>query len=185
VLTDSLINTLPNTQAKEAAHALNRRTEFSILRNDYIPKHKTAKAVAPKIEVVENPEENIVPYSISAAGLPEATCYINGNTETFQYDKKETGFFVSSALALKLLRKGVIDKTDFQGDVTKIIGEGTIAEKSVFTIKEIRIGNNTVKNVEATVNSKIKTSILFGENTLTKFGTFTIDETESQIIFTD
>ncbi|MGE5423930.1 MAG: OmpA family protein, partial [Syntrophothermus sp.] len=33
-LTDSVINALPNTAVKEAAHALNRRTEFSILRND-------------------------------------------------------------------------------------------------------------------------------------------------------
>ena len=77
----------------------------------------------------------------------------------------------------------MIDKTDFEGDVAKIIGEGTIAEKAVFTIKEIRLGNKTIKNVQATVNSKIKTTILFGENTLTKFGTFTIDEKESQIIF--
>lgn len=183
ILTDSLINTLPNTQAKEAAHSLNRRTEFSIMRNDFIPKSKPGKAVAPKIEVVENPEENIVPFSLSSDGLPEATCYVNGITEIFHYDKKETSFFVSSATALRLLKTGVIDKTDFEGDVAKIIGEGTIAEKAVFTIKEIRVGNKTIKNVQATVNSKIKTTILFGANTLVKFGTFTIDEKESQIIF--
>ena len=184
VLTDSVINALPSTQAKEAAHSLNRRTEFSIIRNDYIPKSKPGKAVAPKIEVVENPQENVVPFSMTKDGKPEATCYINGNTETFQFDKKETSFFVSSEIALKLLKTGVIDKTDFQGDVTKIIGEGTIAEKSVFVLKEIRIGNKTVKNIEATVNSKIKTSILFGEKTLEKFGAFTIDDKENQIIFT-
>jgi peptidoglycan-associated lipoprotein len=185
VLTDSLINSLPNTQAKEAAHALNRRTEFSILRNDYIPKSKPGKAVAPKIEVVENPDENIVPFSMTKEGLPEAACYINGITESFLFDKKETSFFVSSTMALIFLKTGVIDKNDFQGDVTKIIGEGTIAEKAVFTIKEMRIGKNTVRNIEVTVNSKIKTSILFGESTLAKFGAFTIDEKEGQIIFTE
>jgi peptidoglycan-associated lipoprotein len=185
VLTDSLINTLPNTQAKEAAHALNRRTEFSIVRNDYIPKSKPGKAVAPKIEVVENPEENIVPFSLTSDGLPEATCYVNGITETFRYDKKETSFFISAATALRLLKTGVIDKTDFEGDAEKIIGEGSIAEKAIFNIKEIRVGNKTVRNIQATVNSKIKTTILFGENTLSKFGSFTIDEKESTIIFQD
>jgi peptidoglycan-associated lipoprotein len=185
VLTDSLINSLPTTQAKEAAHALNRRTEFSIVRNDYVPKSKPGKAVAPKIEVVENPEENIVPFSLTSDGLPEATCYISGITETFRYDKKETSFFISAATALRLLKTGVIDKTDFEGDVAKIIGEGTIAEKAVFNIKEIRVGNKTIKNVQATVNSKIKTTILFGESTLLKFGAFTIDEKESLLIFQD
>jgi len=185
VLTDSLINTLPTTQAKEAAHALNRRTEFSILRSDYIPKTKPGKGVAPKIEVVENPEETVVPFSMSKDGLPEATCYINGITETFQFDKKETSLFISSATALQLLKTGMIDKNDFQGDATKIIGEGTIAEKAVFTIKEMRVGNKTVKNIEATINSKIKSSILFGETVLAKFGSYTIDEKESQIIFTE
>ncbi len=185
VLTDSVINALPTTAAKEAAHSLNRRTEFSILRNDYIPKGKATKGVARAIEVVENPDETIVPFSMAPDGLPEATCYINGMTETFKFDKKETAFFISSTTAMKLLKTGVIDKNDFQGDVTKIIGEGTIAEKAVFTIKEIRIGNKTLKNVEATVNSKIKTTILFGESTLAKFGAYTIDEKENQIIFTE
>jgi peptidoglycan-associated lipoprotein len=183
VLTDTLINSLPNTQAKEAAHSLNRRTEFSILRNDYVPKSTPAKPVAVKIDVVENPEEDIVPFSLTSDGLPEATCYVNGITETFRYDKAETSFFISAATAMRLLKTGVIDKTDFEGDAAKIIGEGTIAEKAVLNIKEIRVGNKTVKNIQATVNSKIKTTILFGENTLTKFGAFSIDEKESLIIF--
>lgn len=186
VLTDSLINTLPNTQAKEAAHALNRRTEFSIVRNDFIPKNKSGKkAAAPTIELVENPDETVVPFSMSPNGFPEATCYINGTTESFQFDKKESNFYISSTTAMKLLKTGVIDKDDFQGDVSKIIGEGTIAEKAVFTIKELRIGKKTIKNVEVTVNSKIKTTLLFGESTLNKFGTYTIDEKENQIIFTE
>lgn len=183
VLTDSMIGTLPNTQAKEAAHSLNRRTEFSILRNDFIPKATPAKPVAVKIDVVENPEEDIVPFSLSSDGQPEATCYINGITETFRYDKSETSFYVSAATAMRLLKIGVIDRTDFEGDAAKVIGEGTIAEKAVFNIKEIRIGYKTVKDIQATVNSRIKTTISFGENTLSKFGAFTIDEKESLIIF--
>jgi predicted aspartyl protease len=58
-------------------------------------------------------------------------------------------------------------------------------EKAVFNIKEMRIGNQTVRDIKAIVNSKIKTTILFGENTLTRFGNFTIDEKESLLIFQD
>ncbi len=184
VLTDSLINTLPNTQAKEAAHSLNRRTEFSILRNDYIPKSKPGKQIS-KIEVVENPEENSVPYTTNKDGFLEATCYLNGITTTFAYDKTEKEVFINPGFAMKLLKDGVIDKNDFKGDVTKAIGEGSISNKSVFTIKDLRIGKNTVKSIDVTVNNKIKTFIQFGDNTLKKFGSFTIDEVDSEFVFSE
>jgi hypothetical protein len=182
-LTDSVISLLPNTQAKEAAHALNRRTEFSILRNDYVPKPKGFKPVAAKIEIVENPEENNVPYSIAATGNIEATCYVNGQTMDFQYDKTEKEFYISPDATLRMLRQGVIDKNDFKGDPEKILGEGTVADKAVFTIREMRIGNNTVKNLDVTVNKRLKSNLLLGENTLVRFGNFIINEEMSQIEF--
>ncbi len=40
ILTESYIDSLPTLPMREAAHQLNRRTEFSILRNDFIPKPK-------------------------------------------------------------------------------------------------------------------------------------------------
>lgn len=183
ILSDSIINMLPTTQAKEAAHALNRRTEFSILRNDFIPKQAVSKVVSPKIDVIENPEENSIEYTLTADGNFESTCIINGITMEFTYSKGEKEFFILPDAALKLLREGVIDKTDFKGDATKIIGEGSIADKAVFTIKEMRIGKNTVKNLDITVNKKIKSNILLGDVILSKFGTFTIDANESKILF--
>ncbi len=38
VLTEQYINSLPNDDLKELAHSLNRRTEFRVLRTDYIKK---------------------------------------------------------------------------------------------------------------------------------------------------
>jgi len=40
-LTKARIDQLPNDQDKEVAHQLNRRTEFRVLRNDYVPGGKT------------------------------------------------------------------------------------------------------------------------------------------------
>jgi hypothetical protein len=105
---------------------------------------------------------------------------VNGITMTFDYDKTEKNLFISPEEAMRLLREGVIDKNDFKGDVTKIIGEGTIANKAVFNIKEMRIGKNTVKDLEATVNNKIKATLIFGEGILSKFGEFTIDDTTAR-----
>jgi len=182
VLTDSLINSLSTTQEKEAAHSLNRRTEFSIVRNDFIPKQTIKKTAAPTIEVVENPEENSFTYIANRDGF-QASCFVNGMTTEFGFNKAEKEFFITPDATMKLLKEGAIDKTDFKGDANKILGSGTVADKAVLTIKELRIGKNTVKNIDVTVNSRIKQDLVFGDNTLLKFGTYIIDEKENKVIF--
>ena len=132
--------------------------------------------------MVVNPEENNVPFTKTKEGLRQATCYINGITTDFFFDSKEKSIFISPVLTLKLLKDGVIDKTSFDGDPTKILGEGTVAEKAVLTLKEIRIGKNSVKDIKATVNKKIQ-SLQFGDSLLKQFGKYSIDDANNEIIF--
>jgi len=148
-----------------------------------VPKTKISKNVpATKIEVVVKPEENNVAVTKTRDGMLQGTGYISGMTTLFTYDSKEKGLFISPELTLKLLKEGVIDKTSFDGDPTKILGEGKVADKAVLTLKEIRIGKNSVSNLKATVNKKIAT-LQFGETILKKFGKFSIDEANGEIIF--
>ena len=182
ILNDSVIALLPTTAIKEAAHQLNRRTEFSILRNDYIPKAKIVKTSPTKIELVVKPEENNVTVKKTKEGYFEGTGYINGITTTFVLDSKEKSLYISPAIILKLLKDGVIDKSNFEGDPTKILGEGTVTDKAVVTLKSVRIGKNTVNDLKATVNKKI-VSFQFGDNTLKLFGNFSLDKANGEIIF--
>jgi len=60
VLTEKFINALPTTKEREAAFQLNRRTEFRILRDDYIPKDANTKIEKTKVQIIdmkETPEE--------------------------------------------------------------------------------------------------------------------------------
>ena len=57
-----------------------------------------------------------------------------------------------------------------------------MADKAVVTLKEIRIGKNSVKDIKATVNKKIQ-SLQFGDGLLKKFGKYSIDDAISEIIF--
>ena len=183
VLSDSVINLLPSASVKEAAFQLNRRSEFSILRNDYVPKSKITKNIpVTKIEMVVKPEENNVPFKKTKEGLRQATSYINGITTDFIFDPKEKEVFISPVVTLKLLKEGIIDKTSFDGDPTKILGDGTVADKAVLTLKEIRIGKNSVRDIKATVNKKVQ-SLQFGDTLLKKFGKYSIDDATSEIIF--
>jgi len=183
VITDSLIEQLPNPAVKEAAHQLNRRTEFSILRNDYIPKTTISKTIpAATIEVVVNPEENTVSVVKTREGYLQGSAFIQGITTDFTYNPKEKEAYISPEVTLKLLTEGVIDKSSFEGDPSKIIGEGTIADKAVLVLPEVRIGKNTLKELKVTVNKKTP-SLHFGDITLKKFGAYNIDTDSGLIIF--
>lgn len=58
LIKDAEINAAPDDAAKEALHQKNRRTEFRILREDYVPKEDpNAPKIAPKVENVDEEEE--------------------------------------------------------------------------------------------------------------------------------
>jgi peptidoglycan-associated lipoprotein len=53
-LTPEFIMSLPTEDQQEVAHQLNRRTEFRVLRQDYVPKPKPANGVEPDNSTGEN-----------------------------------------------------------------------------------------------------------------------------------
>ncbi|HPE99472.1 MAG TPA: OmpA family protein [Bacteroidales bacterium] len=58
VMTEDFINGLATDGEKEAAHQLNRRTTFQILRSDYVPKANTNTPVNPEIQIINEGGED-------------------------------------------------------------------------------------------------------------------------------
>jgi len=184
VLTAGFIDSLPNTAVKEAAHQMNRRTEFSIVSKDYIPKPKNRAITSPNdIKMVLNPEEHILSYEINASNQIQAECIVNGFTLNFIYDERAVKTFISLGSALRLLKEGAIDKNSFVGDATKILGEGTIADRAIFKVPTLRLANLTINNVEIQVDHQLKAQFVIGPITLSEFGEYVIDKEKKQISF--
>ncbi len=58
VLTKEYIESLPTNDEREAAHQLNRRTTFIILRTDYVPKQGgNIEVQKPKVEIIKNEDQ--------------------------------------------------------------------------------------------------------------------------------
>ncbi len=188
-LTDDYINSLPSRTVKEAAHQLNRRTEFTVLSMNYVPKPKNLAVtendtIAESIvDIIVNPYENNVEITPLEGGGFTAPCIINNYLTDFTFSKDVANFNISLDVALNLLNSGYISKTDFQGDVEEILGGGTIADNAIFIIKTLRIGANTINDVEATVIHNQDSDIILGDSILSQFGSYTIDEETNQIIF--
>ncbi|HOI87050.1 MAG TPA: OmpA family protein [Lentimicrobium sp.] len=181
-LTESFIDSLKTTPEKEAAHALNRRTEFRVLSKDYVPKPKN-KEISQKVDIKINPEDNIVAIEVGRGNAVTVPAIVNGITVKIMLDRNDRGLIFSLPEAQKLLQAGVITKNDFIGDANVILAEGSIADRAVFRIKEFKIGPKTVSNIEASVSHKLTEGVLMGESTINMLGRFKIDESNKQLIF--
>jgi peptidoglycan-associated lipoprotein len=185
LLTTTYIDSLASKPQQEAAHALNRRTEFRVLSKDYVPKTKN-KAVASqtqKITIQINPEDNIVRYADSPEQAMIIPAVVNGFNLEIHIGEEGPGLSFSSDQVLKLLKEGALGKTDFAGDPNKILGNNSVADKAIFNVAEINIGNKSAFDLEAAVLQKQKPGVLMSESVLKRFGKYTIDKEKKQIIF--
>lgn len=182
VLTESYIDSLPTVPEKEAAHQLNRRTEFRVLSKDFVPKPKNID-LGTTVQIQINPDDNVLKYSVTPkTGLITAPCIVNGYTVQFTFDAKLAPQ-ISVDEALRLLSLGAIGKLSFKGNPEEILANGTIANRAILVIKELTIANVTVKNLEFMVNTNLSYPLIIGNSVLSQFGSYTIDNAQQQIIF--
>lgn len=185
VLTESYIESLPTEQEKEVAHQLNRRSEFSVISKDFVPKSQNEPMGDENntIAIVENPEMNSVPFTKDERGMANASCILNGYNMNFVFDSRSTYMQISQDKALEMLKSGTIKKDDFEGNVDELIGDGFIADKAKFTVASLRIGNKTINNITLTVNYRLTKPLLIDKNTLSRFGTYRFDDAQGMLIF--
>jgi hypothetical protein len=132
---------------------------------------------------VVNPEEQNVDFTLTPNGLIQVPCIVNGFTLNFVYDRRTIRPSISLGSALRLLKEGAITKNNFSGDPELVLGDGTIANRALFTVEKLRIGNTTLYDVEIQVDHQLKSQMMIGEITLSEIGNFVIDNEKKQIVF--
>lgn len=181
-ITEDFIKSLKTTCEKEAAHQLNRRTEFTILSEDFIPPMvNDSSAQNVKIEV--NPMENVLTILTLGGGMFEGRCIVNQISTDFKYESTEESIKISTDMVLRLLKEYRITKSDFKDKDKAFNDDGSIKENSVVVLKKVNIAKKTVTNVEAVVVKGLTPDVVMGSKDLSKFGDFTIDEDKKQLIF--
>ncbi len=184
-LTESFIDSLPNREVKEAAHQLNRRTEFTIIGTNFKPKPKPqGQQVTPKIEIVTTTPKNSVTYTLSAKKnrmlIPAS---IDTYSLEFLYEPSTRYISISMDAALDLLKQNIISKNDFHGNPEEIISEGQIKRGAVLTLPSLRIGKKIIYDIDVMVEPKQDEKLILNNEVLLRFGAFTINEETREIIF--
>ena len=180
VLTEDYINKLPSTEIKEAAHQMNRRTEFRILSKDFVP--RTTINENQTVNIAINPEEdNSEMFNVSQKGYITFFANVDGYNEPFTYSEN-ADFCISEARALKLLNDGRITADNFQGEVDKILSTGSIADGAIIVIREVRIAGRSLYNVEVKVVKRMIEEWVIGQKTMKQLGNFEFNTKTKKLI---
>ena len=181
-LTEMYIDSLPKNQ-QETAHALNRRIEFKIVGKDYQERAIADQGDTSSVHIQLGNKKNLIVFGMPSKDMYEVSCSINGYSNKVIYTPLTKLVTCSVGFALELLKQGVIKKEDFKGNPEDIISTGNIIHKSVFTLKDFRLGNKTIRNIDVYVWHGSMYPFLINKVTLEKFGKATIDKEKSVITF--
>lgn len=108
---------------------------------------------------------------------------INGIRLRFIFDTGASSICISPAEATVLYRQGTLQKEDILNVQYFQDATGEISEGTKVNLREVKIGNMILENVEALVIDNVNAPLLLGQTVLERFGSIEIDNVNSEIIF--
>lgn len=182
-LTEDYIATLSSKDEQEAAHALNRRTEFIILRDDYVPSNDKIDSVRPGagIAVIQ---QRTLPVTIVGDDVKGA-CFANSKSMEFIIGNNSEEIYMNYADATRFLKESIISLNDFEEKEGAIKQEdGSIIEGAVLYLEELRVGDDYSENVKVIVKKKLPAAFVIGSSYIeSEWGAYTIDKEKSMLKF--
>ena len=123
-----------------------------------------------------------IPMKRKPGGTYEVPCSINGLPLKFIFDTGASDITLSSVEADFMLKNDYLSERDFRGSRKYLTASGNICEGAVIRLKEVKVGEFSLKNIEASVVKNQKAPLLLGQSALERFGSITIDNENNRII---
>ena len=183
VLTEEYILSLPKAE-QEAANALNRRTEFIVLRTDYVPSSDEIAAAHGTSSAIAVVQRRTVPVTITD-NVVEGNCIANNKSFKFRIGENSDEVAISYTLASRLLKDMIIKANDFEDVETAINKEdGSITENAILYLEELRVGDDYDENVKVVVKKGLPADFVIGDAYISDaWGKYSIDKEKSMIVY--
>ena len=156
--------------------------EFKALIEEYEAKHA---AYLKEFELAM-PEkgETITEIAVkrNPGGTFEIPCDINGLSLQMIFDTGASDVTMSSVEANFMFKNGYLSDKDIKGKRYYQVANGQINEGTVITLREVKIGDAILHNVDASVVKSQKAPLLLGQSAMERFGTITIDNENNRLI---
>lgn len=144
--------------------------------------------IQPKNTKNQELESNLISerFSIplnSEGGVNTIPVEVNGVTMNFIFDTGASDITISSVEAAFLIKQGSISSEDVIGEQIYQTADGSINVGLKIRLRTVKIGPSELKNVEASIIDNDRAPLLLGQSALQRFGSFSIDNTNHQVIF--
>ena len=105
----------------------------------------------------------------------------NTLTLDFMVDSGASDVTIPEDVVRTLVRTGTIKDTDFTGEQTYILADGSKVKSKTFRIRSLKVGDRVLENVTGSVAST-KGSLLLGQSFLGRFKSWSIDNAKHALV---
>ena len=130
----------------------------------------------------ESPLVSEIDIKRRSGGTFEVPCEINGLPLKMIFDTGASDVTISSVEANFMLKNDYLHSRDVKGRKYYQIANGALAEGTVITLREVKIGDAVLHDVDASVVHSQSAPLLFGQSAMEKFGVITIDNRNNKLI---
>ena len=157
--------------------------EFKALMAEYKAKHE-AYLEEHELASEEEREEIVseIAFRRKSGGTFEIPCDINGLPLQMIFDTGASDVTISSVEANFMLKNGYLSEKDVKGKKYYQIANGQLSEGTVITLREVKVGDAILRNVDASVVNSQKAPLLLGQSAMERFGTITIDNINNKLL---
>lgn len=129
-------------------------------------------------------EESVTEIAVkrNPGGTFEIPCDINGLPLQMIFDTGASDVTISSVEANFMFKNGYLADKDIKGKRYYQVANGQINEGTVITLREVKIGDAVLHNVDASVVKSQKAPLLLGQSAMERFGAITIDNANNKLI---
>ena len=193
---------------QQAAHSLNRRIEFLVLRTDYVSRRLIENMAAGTktqeegkvVDLVDREDnldeygdkptivhdENRIDVTMVNSTKGEIACIINGSQVPMLIDERFIEpIAISWEEAMNFLYQRRITKEDFPMRDQAFDPEGNILDKATVIFKEMQIGEQRAHDVEVVVVKNVDYKFIINRLGLQHFGEYEFDKQRGKLIFLD
>jgi TPR repeat protein/predicted aspartyl protease len=105
-------------------------------------------------------------------------------TLNFVVDSGAADVAIPADVVMTLMRTGTLKESDFLGEKTYILADGSKVPSQTFRIRSLKVGNKILENVTGSV-ATVQGSLLLGQSFLSRFKSWSIDNAKHALLLSE
>jgi len=119
---------------------------------------------------------------LSEGGTLKVPVLINGVIELhFTLDSGAADVSIPADVVSVLFRTGTLRESDFLGERSYVLADGSIVPSKIFRIRSLKVGDRVIENVVGSAANE-KGGLLLGQSFLKKFNSWSIDNSRKVLV---